>query len=229
MVEKLKGGKSLRRMRSRAEGLKVETAKGVKRRGTEPLPPAGGRWRCSAPQRTPPGSADGKDADERFVFRVTDITMPAYDSEIARSQARSAHAEDCALRRTAGRNIVAQLESDLGTTINRAALSQADPRRQRELSRRMQIEPAADAFAQTYARGAAQVVWTTLVADLETPVSAFLEDRQRQADEFSAGVGRGRRRARALFDHRLDPDLVWRTNGARAEINAIARRAGELR
>src|SRR6202521_697525 len=39
----------------------------------------------------------------------------------------------------------------------------------------MQIEPSASAFAATYARGAAQVVWTTLVADLETPVSAFLK------------------------------------------------------
>ena len=39
----------------------------------------------------------------------------------------------------------------------------------------MHIEPPAGAFAATYARGAAQVVWTMLVADLETPVSAFLK------------------------------------------------------
>ena len=39
----------------------------------------------------------------------------------------------------------------------------------------MQFEPSAAAFAATYRRGAAQVVWTTLVADLETPVSAFLK------------------------------------------------------
>ena len=45
-------------------------------------------------------------------------------------------------------------------------------------------------------------VWTTLVADLETPVSAFPEDRRRQADELSPGVGRGRRGARPLLDHR---------------------------
>ena len=41
----------------------------------------------------------------------------------------------------------------------------------------MQIEPAAASFAQTYAAGRPQVVWTTLVADLETPVSAFLRWR----------------------------------------------------
>ena len=39
----------------------------------------------------------------------------------------------------------------------------------------MQIEPQAPAFAKRYARGEAQVVWTTLVSDLETPVSAFLK------------------------------------------------------
>ena len=39
----------------------------------------------------------------------------------------------------------------------------------------MQIEPAAEAFAARYAAGEPQVVWTTLVADLETPVSAFLK------------------------------------------------------
>ena len=46
----------------------------------------------------------------------------------------------------------------------------------------MQIEPQAPAFAKRYAQGAkryargeSQVVWTTLVSDLETPVSAFLK------------------------------------------------------
>ena len=39
----------------------------------------------------------------------------------------------------------------------------------------MQIEPSETAFAERYGRGQAQVVWTTLVADLETPVSAFLK------------------------------------------------------
>ena len=38
----------------------------------------------------------------------------------------------------------------------------------------MQIEPQSSAFA-ALARGEPQVVWTTLVADLETPVSAFLK------------------------------------------------------
>ena len=39
----------------------------------------------------------------------------------------------------------------------------------------MQVEPSAAAFAARYAAGEPQVVWTTLVADLETAVSAFLK------------------------------------------------------
>ena len=39
----------------------------------------------------------------------------------------------------------------------------------------MQIEPPESAFAERYGRGQPQVVWCTLVADLETPVSAFLK------------------------------------------------------
>ena len=39
----------------------------------------------------------------------------------------------------------------------------------------MQIEPSQRDFAKRYDGGEPQVVWTTLVADLETPVSAYLK------------------------------------------------------
>jgi anthranilate synthase component 1 len=87
----------------------------------------------------------------------------------------------------------------------------------------MQIEPAAAAFAQSYADGRPQVVWTTLVADLETPVSAFLKLATRRPLSFllesvEGGATRGRYSVIGL-----DPDVVWRTNGANAEINRTAR------
>jgi anthranilate synthase component 1 len=37
------------------------------------------------------------------------------------------------------------------------------------------IEPAFDAFASRYAQGQAQLLYTRLVADMETPVSAYLK------------------------------------------------------
>ena len=86
----------------------------------------------------------------------------------------------------------------------------------------MQIEPSADAFAKRYARGEAQVVWTTLVADLETAVSAFLKIAGGQPMSFllesvEGGAVRGRYSVIGL-----KPDVIWRTNGTAAEINREA-------
>ena len=83
----------------------------------------------------------------------------------------------------------------------------------------MQIEPQATAFAKRYARGEAQVVWTSLVSDLETPVSAFLKVAGARPMSFllesvEGGAVRGRYSIIGL-----DPDLVWRTVAGRAEIN----------
>jgi len=86
----------------------------------------------------------------------------------------------------------------------------------------MQIEPSETVFAQCYSRGQAQVVWTTLVADLETPVSAFLKISGGKPMSFllesvEGGAVRGRHSIIGI-----DPDLIWRTNGAKAEINRTA-------
>src|SRR6185369_3009604 len=87
----------------------------------------------------------------------------------------------------------------------------------------MQIEPSAEAFAARYQRGEPQVVWTTLVADLETPVSAFLKAAGGRAMSFlfesvEGGAVRGRYSIIGL-----EPDLIWRTDGMQAEINRTAR------
>lgn len=87
----------------------------------------------------------------------------------------------------------------------------------------MQIEPPEDAFAERYGRGQAQVVWTTLVADLETPVSAFLKLGGGKPMSFllesvEGGAVRGRHSIIGI-----EPDLIWRTQGAAAEINRTAR------
>src|ERR1700674_2183846 len=87
----------------------------------------------------------------------------------------------------------------------------------------MQIEPQASAFAKCYARGEAQVVWTTLVSDLETPVSAFLKIAAGRPMSFlfesvEGGAVRGRYSIIGL-----DPDLIWRSLDGRAEINRTAR------
>ena len=87
----------------------------------------------------------------------------------------------------------------------------------------MQIEPQATAFAKRYARGEAQVVWTTLVSDLETPVSAFLKIADGRPMSFllesvEGGAVRGRYSIIGL-----NPDIIWRTVAGRAEIKRAAR------
>ncbi len=100
----------------------------------------------------------------------------------------------------------------------------------------MQIEPAAAAFAARYAAGEPQVVWTTLVADLETPVSAFLKiTGARRANASPKGslrqgsspvsfllesVEGGEVRGRYSIIS-LEPDLVFRIRGRLAEINRV--------
>jgi anthranilate synthase component I len=83
----------------------------------------------------------------------------------------------------------------------------------------MQIEPSAETFAAGYAAGTPQVVWTTLVADLETPVSAFLKVAAARPMSFllesvEDGAVRGRYSIIGL-----EPDVILRTCGATAEIN----------
>ncbi|MGQ0673051.1 MAG: anthranilate synthase component I [Hyphomicrobium sp.] len=67
--------------------------------------------------------------------------------------------------------------------------------------------------------GEPQVVWTRLVADLETPVSAYLKlagDRPMSFLLESVEGGQSRGRYSVIG---LDPDLIWRAHGERAEIN----------
>jgi len=95
----------------------------------------------------------------------------------------------------------------------------------------MLIEPSAAAFAAGYAADEPQVVWTTLVADLETPVSAFLKITGAKTKSSSAKVSSpisfllesvegGEARGRYSIIG-LEPDVIFRANGARAEINRI--------
>jgi anthranilate synthase component I len=83
--------------------------------------------------------------------------------------------------------------------------------------------PGGSAFAARYAAGEPQLVWTTLVGDLETPVSAFLKLAGGKLHGFllesvEGGAVRGRYSIIGLA-----PDLIFRAHGARAEINREAR------
>ena len=82
-----------------------------------------------------------------------------------------------------------------------------------------EVHPEADAFARTYEQGIPQLVWTRLVADLETPVSTYLKLGEQKPMSFllesiEGGSARGRYSVIGLA-----PDIVWRASGEHAEIN----------
>ncbi len=83
----------------------------------------------------------------------------------------------------------------------------------------MEAMPSLAAFAERYDSGAPQVVWTRLVADLDTPVSAYLKVAAEKPMSFllesvEGGATRGRYSVIGL-----EPDLIWRAEGEKAFVN----------
>ena len=86
----------------------------------------------------------------------------------------------------------------------------------------MRLLPNSDEFAAHYRAGRSQVVWTTLVADLETPVSVMLKLAESLPNSFLLeSVEGGEVRGRYSIIG-MKPDLIWRCRGNRAEINRSA-------
>jgi anthranilate synthase component I len=86
----------------------------------------------------------------------------------------------------------------------------------------MGLSPEFESFARLYAAKTPQVLFRRLVADLETPVSAFLKLGECQDNAFLLeSVQGGETRGRYSIIG-LKPDLIWRCLGDRAEINAHA-------
>jgi len=86
----------------------------------------------------------------------------------------------------------------------------------------MDLFPETAEFKKSYDGGKAQVVWTTLVSDMDTPVSAFLKLAGDQANSFLLeSVEGGAIRGRYSFIG-LNPDVIWRCYGDRAQINRNA-------
>jgi anthranilate synthase component 1 len=81
-----------------------------------------------------------------------------------------------------------------------------------------------EAFARAYGAGQAQLLHTRLVADLETPVSAYLklctgsDGAARENSFLLESVQGGEARGRYSIIG-LKPDLIWRCRGNRAELN----------
>ena len=124
LLGKLKSGSALDALAT-ANGVKVETATGLKRGIT---PPAGISPKVvDAVFHTAKdafGSSEGDQPTQWVVFRVTDVKTPALDPNSADGKKLND-----LLQKSMGDDIfsqyVAWLENDLGTTVNQAMLAQA--------------------------------------------------------------------------------------------------------
>jgi len=82
----------------------------------------------------------------------------------------------------------------------------------------MTVEPGFDAFEQAYRDGRPHVLTLRLVDDLETPISAYLKlgRGKRYAFLYESVEGGAWRGRYSIIT--LNPDLVWRCRGDKAEI-----------
>jgi peptidyl-prolyl cis-trans isomerase D len=124
LVGKLKSGASLNDVAA-AEGLKVETKWGLKRRGAQ-MPPRviAAVFRLGKDQA---GSADGQNATERVIFRVTDIKVPPFEPDSAATaklidEIKEGFSQDVI------NQYVIRVQNDVGFDINEKALAQATGR-----------------------------------------------------------------------------------------------------
>jgi anthranilate synthase component 1 len=86
----------------------------------------------------------------------------------------------------------------------------------------MDILPGYSDFAAAYDKGRPQALHARLIADLETPVSAFLKLADGRENAFlleSVQGGETRGRYSIIC---FKPDLIWRCRGGKAEINRDA-------
>jgi anthranilate synthase component 1 len=87
----------------------------------------------------------------------------------------------------------------------------------------MSIEPAYPNFETIYQSGKPQVLWTRLIGDLETPVSAMMKlgDGQENAMLFESVEGNQVRSRYSIIT--LKPDLIWKCEDGTASVNPNAR------
>jgi len=122
LVEKANGGTSLADLAA-AEGLKLESATGLRRGSTSEAISANVLEQAFKVDKGVAASAEGQNATEQVVFRVTEIVVPPLDP--ASAEAKKI-AED--LKRQLADDVMGQyivrLQNDIGVSINQAALRQ---------------------------------------------------------------------------------------------------------
>ncbi|HEV7636489.1 MAG TPA: SurA N-terminal domain-containing protein [Bradyrhizobium sp.] len=122
MVQKLEQGGKLAD-EAAGSGLKVETAAGFRRDASLPGVPASAITAAFRTARDGVGQTAGTSSNEWIVFRVTDVSVPPVD--LASDEMKKL--KDTLQRGLTDEQVgqyVTRIESDIGTSINQAALAQ---------------------------------------------------------------------------------------------------------
>ncbi|MEM9989424.1 MAG: anthranilate synthase component I, partial [Pseudomonadota bacterium] len=90
--------------------------------------------------------------------------------------------------------------------------------------------PAPDfsSFQKGYDKGQPQLVYRRFAGDLDTPVSAYLKLTQDQDDSFLLESVEGGENLGRYTTIGMRPDLIWRAQGQKAEINREAQNHPEI-
>jgi peptidyl-prolyl cis-trans isomerase D len=123
ILDKLKNGDKLAAIAS-SDGVKVETAKDLKRGVTSSTIPASMMDAVFRTAKDAYGSAASDDGSHWIVFRVTEVNTPALDAKSPANE-RMVQAVQQELAADLSGQYVAHLENDLGTSVNAALLAQA--------------------------------------------------------------------------------------------------------
>jgi peptidyl-prolyl cis-trans isomerase D len=122
MLDKLKAGSTLAELAG-TDGLKVETITGLKRGAAAPPLSASANDKLFATPKDTAAITEGEQLGDQVVFRVTDIIVPRTDmnsdevKNIAQNLNRS-------LTEDVFTQYITRIESEIGVTINRNAVSQ---------------------------------------------------------------------------------------------------------
>ena len=198
LFQRLQGGASMDEIAT-SLGRNVVRADNVTR-GSQP--PAGfSRNALTQAFAGPEGHIANAEADAppaRILVKVEGVSAPAFFAEA--DTARAVQAE-----------LASALQRDMLATYNSQLLQSArylGQQRHIRAGHRLQpeplmlVEPGPEPFEAVYSKDEPQFVWTRLVADLETPVSAFLKLFRIARQHVPSGIGGRRRRARPLLHDR---------------------------
>ena len=163
---------------------------------------------------------------EPTMVETPDGFIVAVPAEIVEADPKADPAGYDQMRQAVGRSVGDDLASvfadALRDTRRTAHQSTRSGQRHRPTTMNVTVPPGFASFRSAYDAGRGTLVWRRGVADLETPVAAFLKLAHGRPNSFllesvEGGAARGRYSIIGM-----EPDLVWRCRDGQAEVNRYA-------